>query len=89
MSLLDKNVSSGSGFKKMLNCSVHIECGLNKNTSLGLAACAVWGSREAVETSLKSHITSSVPLKTFAKYFYVLECGFRELMYLDLIQVFE
>lgn len=85
-----KNVPSGTGCKKILNCSLHTEYGLNKNASLGLVACAVWGSREALEANLKSQVTSSASLKTFSNYFifYMLECVFRGLINLDLIQVF-
>lgn len=75
----------------MLNSTMHVQCDLNKNTSLGLVACTVWGSREAVEANLKSHMTFSVPLNTFSSYliFYILERGFMELIYLQLIQDFE
>lgn len=91
MPLSDKNVSGGSGCKKMLNSSVHFECDLNKNTSLGWLLALSGAPGEAIEANLESHITSLGSLKTSAKYFifYILECGFRELMYLDLIQVFE
>lgn len=61
-----KNVPGGTGYRKLLNSTLHVQCGLNKNTSSGLIACAVWGSREAVEANLKSHVTSSVSLKTFS-----------------------
>lgn len=61
-----KNVPGGTGYRKLLNSTLHVQCGLNKNTSSGLIACAVWGSREAIEANLKSHVTSSVSLKTFS-----------------------
>lgn len=61
-----KNVAGGTGCGKLLNSTLHVQCGLNKNTSFGLIACALWGSREAIEANLNSHVTSSVSLKNIS-----------------------